>query len=69
MGDTTEDETSIQENDSFGNYCNGNSADGGQEYSPLNRSMGPRPEEELELPRQADLPGDYNMIALQCVAE
>ncbi|KAJ5040749.1 hypothetical protein NUH16_003355 [Penicillium rubens] len=68
-GDTTEDETSIQDNDSFGNHRNGNSAGGGQEYSPQNRSMGPRPEEELELPRQTDIPGDCNMIAFQCVAE
>ena len=68
-GDTTEDETSIQESDSFGNHRNGNSAGGGQEYFPQNRSMGPRPEEELELPRQTDIPGDCNMIAFQCVAE
>ena len=68
-GDTTEEETSFQENDSFVNYRNGNLADGGHEYPSQNLGIGSRPENELELPRQDDLSGDCNMIALQCVAE
>ncbi|KAI3094023.1 hypothetical protein CBS147333_10047 [Penicillium roqueforti] len=69
VGDTTEDEISIQENDSFGNDRSGSLADDGQEYPSQNRSMSPRPENELELPRQDDLSGDCSMIAFQCVAE
>ncbi|KAI3093169.1 hypothetical protein CBS147333_10128 [Penicillium roqueforti] len=68
-GDTTEDEASFQENDSFGNDRSGSLADDGQEYPSQNRSMSPRPENELELPRQDDLSGDCSMIAFQCVAE
>ncbi|OQE70394.1 hypothetical protein PENNAL_c0118G06292 [Penicillium nalgiovense] len=69
VGDTTEDEASFQENDSFGNDRSGSLADDGQEYPSQNRSMSPRPENELELPRQDDLSGDCSMIAFQCVAE
>ncbi|CAG7938695.1 unnamed protein product [Penicillium salamii] len=68
-GDTTEDEASFQENDSFGNDRSGSLADDGQEYPSQNRSMSPRPENELELPRQDDLSGDCSMIAFQCVAD
>ncbi|KAJ5033234.1 hypothetical protein NUH16_003150 [Penicillium rubens] len=69
VGDTTEDEASFQENDSFGNDRSGSLADDGQEYPSQNRSMSPRPENELELPRQDDLSGDCSMIAFQCVAD
>jgi hypothetical protein len=68
-GDTTEDESSFQENGSFGNHRNGIAADDGQESPPHACSMGPRPEEELEQPGQANLSEDCNMIALQCAAE
>ncbi|CAG8136926.1 unnamed protein product [Penicillium nalgiovense] len=68
-GDTTEEESSLQENGSFGNHHNGIAAEDGQETSPHTWSMGPRPEEELEQPRQANLSEDCNMVALQCAAE
>ncbi|CAG8192886.1 unnamed protein product, partial [Penicillium nalgiovense] len=64
-GDTTEEESSLQENGSFGNHHNDTAVEDGQE-SPLHTwSMGPRPEEELEQPGQANLAEDYNMVALQ----
>ncbi|OQE57530.1 hypothetical protein PENNAL_c0394G05335 [Penicillium nalgiovense] len=68
-GDTTEEESSLQENGSFGNHHNGIAAEDGQETSPHTWSMGPRPEEELEQPRQANLSEDCNMVALQCAAD
>jgi hypothetical protein len=68
-GDTTEDEAYFQDNDSLGHDCSGRLADDGQEYPPQEQSMGPSPENELELPRQIDLSEDFNMIAFQCVAE
>jgi hypothetical protein len=68
-GDTTEDESSFQENGSFDNHRNGIAADDDQESPPHTWSMGPRPEEELEQPGQANLSEDCNMIALQCAAE
>jgi hypothetical protein len=68
-GDTTKDEAYFQDSDSFGNGRSGSLADDGQEYPSQERSMGPSPENELELPRQIDLCGDFNMIALQYVAE
>jgi hypothetical protein len=67
-GDTTEEESSFQENGSFGNHYNGIAADDGQENASHTWSMGPRPEEGLE-PGQDNLSGDCNMIALQCAAE
>jgi hypothetical protein len=66
-GDTTEEESSFQENGSFSS--NGITADDGQGSPPHTWSMGPRPEEELEQPGQANLTEDCNMIALQCAAE
>jgi hypothetical protein len=68
-GDTIEDEASFQDNDSLGQDRSGSLADDGQEYPPQEQSMGPSPENELELPRQIDLSGDSSMIALKCVAE
>ncbi|CAG8156334.1 unnamed protein product [Penicillium nalgiovense] len=68
-GGTTEEESSIPENGSFGNHCNGIAAGDDQESPPKTWSMGPRPEEELEQPGQANLAEDCNMIALQCAAE
>ncbi|CAG8185382.1 unnamed protein product, partial [Penicillium nalgiovense] len=68
-GDTTEEESSLQENGSFGNHHNDIAADDGQGSPPHTWSMGPRPEEELEQPGQANLAEDCNMIALQCAAE
>ncbi|KZN93982.1 hypothetical protein EN45_041700 [Penicillium chrysogenum] len=68
-GDTTEEESSLQENGSFGNHCNGIAAGDDQESPPKTWSMGPRPEEGLEQPGQANLAEDCNMIALQCAAE
>jgi hypothetical protein len=68
-GDTTEDEVSFQDNDSFGHDRSGSLADDGQEYPLQEQSMGPSSENELELPRLIDLSEDFNMIAFQCVAE
>ena len=68
-GDTTEEESSLQENGSFGNHHNDIAVEDGQESPPHTWSMGPRPEEELEQPGQANLAEDCNMIALQCAAE
>ncbi|CAG8897853.1 unnamed protein product [Penicillium nalgiovense] len=68
-GDTTEEESSLQENGSFGNHHNDIVVEDGQESPPHTWSMGPRPEEELEQPGQANLAEDCNMIALQCAAE
>ncbi|CAG8070455.1 unnamed protein product [Penicillium salamii] len=68
-GDTTEEESSFQENGSFDNHRNDIAADDGQESPPHIWSMGPRPEEKLEQPGQANLSDDCNMIALQCAAE
>ncbi|KAJ5032034.1 hypothetical protein NUH16_005086 [Penicillium rubens] len=68
-GDTTEEESSLQENGSFGNHQNDIAVEDGQE-SPLHSwSMGPRPEEGLEQPGQANLAEDCNMIALQCAVD
>ncbi|CAG8905657.1 unnamed protein product [Penicillium nalgiovense] len=61
-GDTTEEEPSLQEN---GNHHNDIVVEDGQESPPHTWSMGPRPEEELEQPGQANLAEDCNMIALQ----
>ncbi|KAJ5052463.1 hypothetical protein NUH16_011156 [Penicillium rubens] len=68
-GDTTEDESPFPENGSFGNHCNGIAAGDDQESPPRTWSTGPRPEEELEQPGQANLAEDCNMIALQCAAD
>ncbi|OQE08725.1 hypothetical protein PENFLA_c127G01927 [Penicillium flavigenum] len=68
-GDTTEEESSLQENGSFGIHHNDIAVEDGQESPPHTWSMGPRPEEELEQPGQANLAEDCNMIALQCAAE
>ncbi|KAI1829243.1 hypothetical protein DTO027I6_10165 [Penicillium roqueforti] len=68
-GDTTEEESSFQENGSFGNHRNDIAADDGQESPPHTWSMGPRPEEGLEQPGQANPSEDCNMITLQCAAE
>ncbi|CAG8139667.1 unnamed protein product [Penicillium nalgiovense] len=68
-GDTTEEESSLQENGSFGNHHNDIAVEDGQESPPHTWSMGPRPEEGLEQPGQANLAEDCNMIALQCAAE
>ncbi|CAG8155435.1 unnamed protein product, partial [Penicillium salamii] len=68
-GDSTEEEASVQENDNFGNEHIGISADCDQEHSSPHRCRSPRSENELELPRQDDLSGEYSMIAFQCVAE
>ncbi|KAK9847073.1 hypothetical protein MYU51_020505 [Penicillium brevicompactum] len=68
-GDTTEDEASVQENDNFGNERIGILADYDQESPSPHRCRNPRPENELELPRQDDLSRDCRMIAFQCVAE
>ncbi|CAG8091499.1 unnamed protein product, partial [Penicillium salamii] len=68
-GDTTEEESSLQDNGSFGNHHNDIAVEDGQESPPHSWSMGPRPEEELEQPGQANLAEDCNMIALQCAAE
>ncbi|CAG8136426.1 unnamed protein product [Penicillium nalgiovense] len=65
-GDTTEEESSLQEN---GNHHNDIAVQDGQESPPHTWSMGPRPEEELEQPGQANLAENCNMIALQCAAE
>ncbi|CAG8654567.1 unnamed protein product [Penicillium salamii] len=65
-GDTTEEESSLQEN---GNNHNDIVVEDGQEGPPHTWSMGPRPEEELEQPGQANLAEDCNMVALQCAAE
>lgn len=59
-GDTTEEESSLQENGSFGNHHNDIAVEDGQESPPHSWSMGPRPEEDAE---------NCNMIALQCAAE
>ncbi|CAG8044779.1 unnamed protein product [Penicillium nalgiovense] len=66
-GNTMEEESSLQENGSFSR--NGITADDGQGSPPHTCSMGPRPEEELEQPGQANLTEDCNMIALQCAAD
>ncbi|CAG8207974.1 unnamed protein product, partial [Penicillium nalgiovense] len=63
--DTTEEESSLQENGSFGNHHNDIAVEDGQESPPHTWNMGPRPEEGLEQPGQADLAEDCNMIALQ----
>ncbi|CAG8893185.1 unnamed protein product [Penicillium nalgiovense] len=63
-GDTTEEEPSLQEN---GNHHNDIVVEDGQESPPHTWSMGPRPEEELEQPGQANLAEDCNMIALQYI--
>ncbi|KAJ5040705.1 hypothetical protein NUH16_003185 [Penicillium rubens] len=68
-GDTTEEESSLQENGSFGNHQNDIAVEDGQESPPHSWSMGPRPEEGLEQPGQANLAEDCNMIALQCAAD
>lgn len=68
-GDTMEEESSLQENGSFGNHHNDIAVEDGQESPPHSWSMGPRPEEGLEQPGQANLAEDCNMIALQCAAE
>ncbi|CAI7626243.1 unnamed protein product [Penicillium viridicatum] len=68
-GDTAEEESSLQENGSFGNHRDGIAAGDDQESAPNTWSMGPRAEEELEQPGQANLADNCNMIALQCAAE
>ncbi|KAJ5041906.1 hypothetical protein NUH16_011194 [Penicillium rubens] len=68
-GDTMEEESSLQENGSFGNHHNDIAVEDGQESPPHSWSMGPRPEEGLEQPGQANLAEDCNMIALQCAAD
>jgi hypothetical protein len=68
-GDTIEEEACFQDNDSLSHDRSASLADDGQEYPPQEQSMGPSPENELELPRQIDLSGALNMIALKCVAE
>ncbi|KAJ5037739.1 hypothetical protein NUH16_011338 [Penicillium rubens] len=68
-GDTTEEESSSQENGSCDNHHNDIAVQDGQESPPHTWSMGPRPEEELEQPGQANLAEDCNMIALQCAAD
>ena len=67
-GDTTEEESSLQENGSFGNHRDGIAAGDDQESALNTWSMGLRAE-ELEQPGQADLAENCNMIALQCAAE
>ncbi|CAG8129200.1 unnamed protein product [Penicillium nalgiovense] len=61
--------SSLQENGCFGNHHNDIAVEDGQESPPHSWSMGPRPEEGLEQPGQANLAEDCNMIALQCAAE
>ncbi|CAG8135797.1 unnamed protein product [Penicillium nalgiovense] len=68
-GDTMGEGSSLQENGCFGNHHNDIAVEDGQESPPHSWSMGPRPEEELEQPGQANLAEDCNMIALQCAAE
>ncbi|CAI7611185.1 unnamed protein product [Penicillium viridicatum] len=65
-GDTTEEESSLQEN---GNNHNDIVVEDGHKSPPNTWSMGPRAEEELEQPGQANLADNCNMIALQCAAD
>jgi hypothetical protein len=67
-GDTTEDEALQDGNDCSDDQENRNSADESEE-APRERRTKCRHERDLEKPKQTQLPGDGNAVALECVAE
>jgi hypothetical protein len=67
-GDTTEDEVLQDGNDCSDDHETSNSADGTEE-TPRERRMNRTRERDLEIPKQPQLHGEGNAVALECVAE
>jgi hypothetical protein len=67
-GDTTEDEVLQDGNDCSDDQENSNSADESEE-APREQRMKHTRERDLEIPKQTQLHGEGNAVALECVAE
>jgi hypothetical protein len=67
-GDTTEDEVLQDGNDCSDGQENSNSADESEE-APRERRMKRKRERDLEIPKQPQLHGEGNAVALECVVE
>jgi hypothetical protein len=67
-GGTTEDEVLQDGNDCSDDRENGNLA-GESEETPRERRMKRKRERDLEIPKQVQLHGEGNAVALECVAE
>ena len=67
-GDTTEDEVLQDGNDCSDDQETSNSADESEE-APRERRMKRKRERDLEIPKQTELLGEGNAVALECVAE
>ena len=67
-GDTTEDDVLQDGNECSDEQENSNSADESEE-APRERRMKRKRERDLEIPKQTELLGEGNAVALECVAE
>jgi hypothetical protein len=67
-GDTTEDEVLKDGNDCSDDQENSNSADESED-TLQERRMKRKRERDLEIPKQSQLYGEDNAVALECVAE
>jgi hypothetical protein len=67
-GDTTEDEVLQDGDDCSNDHENSNSADESEE-APREWRMKRKRARDLEMPKQTQLSGEGNAVALECVAE